>query len=149
MSTSGVFSCSPLPRPGLRVSETCSLTPHHALWQQESPCVSGKGGSYGNYSKERKGRVVIPAGVPQSWIEPFRGVMQKPPCSATAPSRSHNSLIIRPLAFRNCRRSVCAGEAGSHAGESPAGRIRRFTTERDARNEAARPKPQAGHLLNR
>ncbi|MGA7213509.1 MAG: XdhC family protein, partial [Terrimicrobiaceae bacterium] len=28
---------------------------------------------------------------------------------------------------------ACAGEAGSHAGESPAGRIRRFTTERDAR----------------
>ena len=32
---------------------------------------------------------------------------------------------------------VGAGETGSHAGESPAGRIRRFTTERDARNEAA------------
>jgi hypothetical protein len=43
---------------------------------------------------------------------------------------------------------VCTGETGSHAGESPAGRLRRFTTERDARNEAARPKPQAGHLLN-
>ena len=44
---------------------------------------------------------------------------------------------------------VCAGEAGSHAGESPAGRIRRFATERDVRDEAARPNLQAGHLLNR
>ena len=43
---------------------------------------------------------------------------------------------------------VCAGESGVHAGESPAGRIRRFTTESDVRNEAARPKPQAGHRLN-
>ncbi len=45
--------------------------------------------------------------------------------------------------------TACAGEAGSHAGESPAGRIRRFTTERDAREEAARRNLQAGHLLNR
>lgn len=43
---------------------------------------------------------------------------------------------------------VCAGEAGSHVGESPTGRIRRFTTERDVRKEAARLNPQAGHLLN-
>ena len=44
--------------------------------------------------------------------------------------------------------AVCAGEAGIHTGESPVGRIRRFTTERDVRNEAVRLKPQAGHLLN-
>ena len=44
---------------------------------------------------------------------------------------------------------VSAGEAGSHAGGSPAGRMRRFTTERDVRDEAARPNLQAGHLLNR
>ncbi len=37
----------------------------------------------------------------------------------------------------------------SHAGASPAGRIRRFATESDVRNEAVRPKPQAGHRLNR
>jgi hypothetical protein len=43
---------------------------------------------------------------------------------------------------------VCAGEAGSHVGGSPTGRIRRFTTERDVREEAARPNLQAGHLLN-
>jgi hypothetical protein len=43
---------------------------------------------------------------------------------------------------------VCAGEAGSHVGESPTGRIRRFTTERDVREEAARLNLQAGHLLN-
>jgi hypothetical protein len=47
------------------VSEPCSLAPHHVLWQQESPCVSGKGGSFGKQSKERKGRVVVPAGAPQ------------------------------------------------------------------------------------
>ena len=48
----------------------------------------------------------------------------------------------------NRRFRVCAGEASSHVGESPTGRIRRFTTERDARKEAARLNPQAGHLLN-
>ena len=36
----------------------------------------------------------------------------------------------------------------SHVGESPTGRIRRFTTERDVRKEAARLNLQAGHLLN-
>ena len=44
---------------------------------------------------------------------------------------------------------VCAGEAGSHVGESPTGRIKRFATERDARKEAVRPNLQAGHYLNR
>jgi hypothetical protein len=48
----------------------------------------------------------------------------------------------------NRRFRVCAGEAGSHVGESPTGRIRRFTTERDVRKEAARLNLQAGHLLN-
>ena len=48
----------------------------------------------------------------------------------------------------NSHKPPCAGKAGSHVGENPTGRIRRFTTERDARNEAARLKPQAGHLLN-
>jgi hypothetical protein len=43
---------------------------------------------------------------------------------------------------------VCAGEAGSHVGESPTGRIRRFTTERDVREEVVRPNLQAGHLPN-
>jgi hypothetical protein len=55
--------------------------PHQVLWQQESPCVSGKGGPFGKQSKERKGRVVVPAARLKSWIEPFRGVMQKPPIS--------------------------------------------------------------------
>ena len=40
-------------------------------------------------------------------------------------------------------------EAGNHAGENPAGRIKRFATESDVRNEAVRPKPQAGHRLSR
>ena len=43
---------------------------------------------------------------------------------------------------------MCAEEAGSHVGESPTGRMRRFTTERDVREEAARLNLQAGHLLN-
>jgi len=38
---------------------------HQVLWQQESPCVSGKGGPYGKQSKGKKGRVVVPAGAPQ------------------------------------------------------------------------------------
>src|SRR5271157_6502726 len=63
---------------GLWVSEPCNPAPHQVLWQQESPCVSGKGGPYCKQSKKRKGRVVIPAGRLKSWIEPFRGVMQKP-----------------------------------------------------------------------
>ena len=36
----------------------------------------------------------------------------------------------------------------SIVGESPTGRIRRLTTERDVRKEAARLNLQAGHLLN-
>ena len=60
------------------------------------------------------------------------------------------SVVLSPSQsfLWNFRFRVCAGESGVHAGESPAGRIRRFTTESDVRNEAARPKPQAGHRLN-
>ena len=43
---------------------------------------------------------------------------------------------------------VCAGEAGCHAGASPAGRIRLFTTESCVREEAARPNPKARRRLN-
>jgi integrase/recombinase XerD len=38
---------------GLRVSEMCSLTPQHILWQQKTMRVSGKGGPYGKQSKKR------------------------------------------------------------------------------------------------
>jgi integrase/recombinase XerD len=38
---------------GLRVSELCSLTPQHILWQQKSIRISGKGGPYGKQSKKR------------------------------------------------------------------------------------------------
>lgn len=38
---------------GLRVSELCSLTPQHILWQQKSIRVFGKGGPYGTQSKKR------------------------------------------------------------------------------------------------
>ena len=44
---------------------------------------------------------------------------------------------------------VCAGEAGRHAGASPAGRIRLFTTESWVWEEAARPNPKARPSLNR
>jgi len=40
---------------GLRVSELCSLTPSHVLWQQKSLRVSGKGRPYGKQSKKRVG----------------------------------------------------------------------------------------------
>ena len=38
---------------GLRVSELCSLTPQHILWQQRSLRIEGKGGPYGKQSKKR------------------------------------------------------------------------------------------------
>ena len=48
-----------------------------------------------------------------------------------------------------CMGSVCAGEAGCHAGASPAGRIGLFTTESCVREEAVRPNPKARRSLNR
>ncbi|MBI5386073.1 MAG: dihydrofolate reductase family protein, partial [Verrucomicrobia bacterium] len=47
------------------------------------------------------------------------------------------------------RYRVCAGEAGRHAGVSPAGRIGLFTTESWVWEEAARPNPKARPRLNR
>jgi integrase/recombinase XerD len=38
---------------GLRVSELCSLTPRHILWQQKAFRIQGKGGPYGKQSKRR------------------------------------------------------------------------------------------------
>ena len=38
---------------GLRVSELCSLTPQHILWQQKAFRIEGKGGLYGKQSKKR------------------------------------------------------------------------------------------------
>ncbi|RDI37976.1 site-specific integrase [Aquicella lusitana] len=38
---------------GLRVSELCSLTPQHILWQQKSLRINGKGGPHGKKSKKR------------------------------------------------------------------------------------------------
>jgi integrase/recombinase XerD len=38
---------------GLRVSELCSLTPQHMLWQQKSLRIQGKGGPHGKQSKQR------------------------------------------------------------------------------------------------
>lgn len=38
---------------GLRVSELCSLTPQHILWQQKAIRVTGKGGPHGKKSKKR------------------------------------------------------------------------------------------------
>src|SRR6266496_2027918 len=50
--------------------------------------------------------------------------------------------------FSDCMDTACAGEAGCHAGESPAGRIGLFTTESCVRDEAARPNPKARRRLN-
>ncbi len=38
---------------GLRVSELCSLTPQHILWQQKAFRIEGSGGPYGKQSKKR------------------------------------------------------------------------------------------------
>jgi integrase/recombinase XerD len=38
---------------GLRVSELCSLTSQHVLWQQKALRIQGKGGPYGKRSKHR------------------------------------------------------------------------------------------------
>ena len=38
---------------GLRVSELCSLTPHHIQWQQKALRIEGKGGIHGKKSKKR------------------------------------------------------------------------------------------------
>ena len=38
---------------GLRVSELCSLTPHHIQWQQKAIRITGKGGPHGKKSKKR------------------------------------------------------------------------------------------------
>jgi len=38
---------------GLRVSELCSLTAQHILWQQKAFRIQGKGGPYGKRSTHR------------------------------------------------------------------------------------------------
>ena len=38
---------------GLRVSELCSLTPQHILWQEKALRISGKGGLHGKKTKKR------------------------------------------------------------------------------------------------
>ena len=38
---------------GLRVSELCSLTSQHILWQQKALRIQGKGGPYGKLAKHR------------------------------------------------------------------------------------------------
>ena len=40
---------------GLRVSELCSLTPHHILWQERILRISGKGAPNGKKSKIKSG----------------------------------------------------------------------------------------------
>jgi integrase/recombinase XerD len=59
---------------GLRVSERCSLTPEHVLWQQKSLRVSGKGGPYGKRSKKR----VVPLSRRiQALLEPYFALNEK------------------------------------------------------------------------
>ena len=63
-------------------------------------------------------------------------------CAVFAPLCRNRDLVFY------CIFPACAGEAGCHAGESPAGRIRLFTTESCVREEAARPNPKARRRLN-
>ena len=53
---------------GLRVSELCSLTPSHILWQQKAIRISGKGGIHGKQSKKR---VVPMSRRVQALLEPY------------------------------------------------------------------------------
>ena len=62
--------------------------------------------------------------------------------------RSETVIGLVPLQPVRSAYSTCAGEAGCHAGESPAGRIRLFTTESCVREEAVRPNPKARRGLN-
>ena len=57
-------------------------------------------------------------------------------------------ILGMSLAQNERTRQPSAGEAGVHAGESPAGRIRRFSAERTIREESVRPTLQAGWFLN-
>lgn len=59
---------------GLRVSELCSLTLDHILWQQRSIRVKGKGGPYGKRSKHRI--VPISARV-RAILEPYFALHEK------------------------------------------------------------------------
>jgi len=53
---------------GLRVSELCSLTPQHILWQEKSLRITGKGSPHGQKSKKR----VIPMSKRvQALLEPY------------------------------------------------------------------------------
>ena len=56
---------------------------------------------------------------------------------------------LRKIAMSNCRFKVCAREAGCLVGESPTGRVRRFTTEESRPGRGREAKPQAGRLRNR
>ena len=62
--------------------------------------------------------------------------------------RQSEHARARVLPDSDCTVPACAGEAGCHAGASPAGRIRLFTTESCVREEAARPNPKARRRLN-
>ena len=59
---------------GLRVSELCSLTPHHILWQERILRISGKGGPNGKKSKKR---VVPMSSRIQTLLEPYFALHEK------------------------------------------------------------------------
>ena len=115
----------------------------------------------------RRASATQPAGQGGTPTEPVRaaGVVGVPHSSVDPPesttggerrrgtwvnAHGHGGLEACPA---NQRRSdfgvrVCAGEAGCHAGESPAGRIGLFTTESRVREEAVRPNLKARPGLN-
>lgn len=64
---------------GLRVSELCSLTPQHIMWQQKSMRISGKGGIHG---KKTKKRVVPMSKRVQTLLEHYFAINDKWPVGA-------------------------------------------------------------------
>jgi integrase/recombinase XerD len=64
---------------GLRVSELCSLTPQHIMWQQKSMRISGKGGIHGKKTKKR----VVPMSIRvQTLLEHYFAINDKWPVGA-------------------------------------------------------------------
>ena len=108
-----------------------SLNRNDADETQESPAKQAK------VAKERENRAL--ACLTERWSKSEPG--------QPFPLRTLR-LLRGTTAFSVCIVPVCAGEAGCHAGESPAGRIRLFTTESCVREEAVRPNPKARRGLN-
>ncbi len=77
---------------GLRVSELCSLTPKHILWQQRKLRIKGKGGPFGSRSKQR----IVPLSLrARTLLEPYFTLQQEWFCG-----RRQAQNIVRSVANR-------------------------------------------------